>query len=68
MPQFTPDGCVVTPDLISALLVNKGAWAHAVLGQCFHMPDKIRKLLLSGEAEWQIPNKKTLIIILPESQ
>ena len=68
MQEFTPNGCIATPSLISALLENKGAWADAVLGQCFHMPNKIRRLLLSGEAEWQIPNEKTLIITLPESQ
>lgn len=68
MHQFTPNGCVATSDLISALQNDHGEWAKAVLSQCFSMPDDIKKLLLSGEAEWQVPNEKTLIIILPGSQ
>ena len=68
MLQFTPSGCVVTPSLIAALVKDNGSWADAVLGQCFAMPPKIRKALLSGAAEWTIPNEKVLTITLAESR
>ena len=68
MPQFTPNGCIATPSLISALIKENNGWSKAVLGQCFCIPADIQKRLLSGELEWQTPNEKTLIITLPESQ
>ena len=68
MSQFTPNGCVVTPALLVALIKDNGPWAKAVLGQCLGMPDAIQQSLLSGEVKWQIPNEKTLIITLVESQ
>jgi len=68
VPQFTPNGCVATPNLIVALIKDNGNWARAVLGQCFGVPKTIQDELLSGAAEWQTPNEKTLIITLVESQ
>ena len=67
MSQFTPNGCVVTPALLVALIKDNGPWAKAVLGQCLGMPDEIQQSLLSGEVKWQIPNERTLIIIPVES-
>ena len=69
MPRtFYTHGFVASESLITALLNNNGAWAHAVLGQGFHVPDHYKEALLKGEAEWQTPNKTTLIITLAESQ
>ncbi len=66
--EFFAHGGVATPALIAAIQQDKGPWAHAVLGQSWGMPENYRNALLNGDAEWQIPNEKTLIIILAESQ
>jgi hypothetical protein len=66
--EFTAIGGVATPSLISALMNDKGRWAEAVFGQCWGIPDHMIEQILSGAAECQIKNAKTLIIILPESQ
>jgi hypothetical protein len=68
VPQYAPNGCVITPTLIDALIKDNGRWARAVLGQCLRVPVPIQDQLLSGEAEWLIQNEQTLIVTLPESQ
>ena len=68
MTEFTANGGVATPSLISALMKDNGRWARAVLGQSWGIPDRTIDAVLSGDAECQVKNKRTLIIILPESQ
>ena len=58
MKEFFAHGGVATPSLIAAIKNDKGPWAHAVLGQVWGMPDNYIDALLSGAAEWQIPNEK----------
>ena len=65
--EFFAHGGVATPSLITALKNDNSSWAHAVLGQVWAMPADFRNALLSGDAEWQIPNRQTLIITLVES-
>ena len=65
--EFTPKGGVVTASLLVALIKDNGSWADAVLTQCYAMPVAIRIALLSGAAQWTIPNETTLAITLPES-
>jgi len=61
-------GGVATPALFAALLENNGPWAHSVLAQMWSMPDQLINAVLSGEAEWQIENRSTIIITLVESR
>jgi hypothetical protein len=68
MTEFTSNGGVATPSLISALMKDKGRWARAVLGQQWGIPEYMVDAMFAGDAECQIKNKKTLIIILAESQ
>ena len=67
MPQFTPNGCVATPSLIAFVIKDNSRWSRAVLGQCFCVPVNLQDQLLSGAAEWQTPNERTLIITPVES-
>lgn len=65
--DYHAHGAQATPTLVHSLLKDKGAWADAVLGQCFSVPKTVRVAFLKGELEWTIPNPNTLCIILPES-
>ena len=61
-------GGVATPALFAALQDNNGPWARSVLAQMWSMPDQIITAVLSGEAEWQIESRNTIIITLAESR
>ena len=61
-------GGIASASVISFAISENNAWAHALLSQCYCVPESIRTALLNGEAEWQIPNVTTLIITLVESQ
>lgn len=68
MTEFTAIGGVATPSLISALKANNGGWARAVLGQCWGVPSDMIDAFLSGDAECQIKNNRTLVITRQGSQ
>ncbi|MHC4302191.1 MAG: hypothetical protein ACYS7Y_33445, partial [Planctomycetota bacterium] len=68
MTEFYAHGAQATPSLVASLLNDKGPWAHAVLSQCFSVPEHIRTAFLKGEMEWTIPNFRILVIFTTESQ
>lgn len=65
--EFQACGCQASEALIFALIKNNNGWAHAVLSQCFSVPNVYTEALLSGEAVWKVPNKATLIIGLAKA-
>jgi hypothetical protein len=65
--EYYAHGAHASPELVSALIQDKGPWAHAVLSQCFSVPILVRQALFDGEAKWTVPNFRTIVINLPES-
>lgn len=62
MREFHANGAVASEALIRALQRDKDRWANSVLSQCFGVPREYREALLTGKAEWKIPNTYTIII------
>ncbi len=65
--EYYAHGAHASPELMAALLKDKGPWAHAVLSQCFSVPELVRVALFKGEAEWTVPNFRTIVINPVES-
>jgi hypothetical protein len=66
--EYYAHGAHASPELVAALIKDKGPWADAVLSQCFCVPKMVRQALFNGEAEWTVPNFRTIVISLPESR